>query len=262
MIGGKKIAHLDTETTGTNIDSAKIIELAVVIDGDPPVEKTYRFNPGTAIPPEATAVHGIKDSDVAGMPAFKDLAGEILSLLDGCVISGYNVKAYDIPLLKRELSRALPNGDPRLDALNSVEVIDTFEIFKRHEGMRLGLAYKFYTGRDIEGAHGALADTKASMAVLDAQLKKYCSEYPNDSSQIATILTTKPKHFVDSDGKFIWKDGEVTFSFSRWRGTSLRSVSKLDRGFIKWMMQSDFSEQVKNLAKDALDGRFPEPEAV
>lgn len=69
---------LDIEATGTDPSNDRIIELAV----RGRTRHRWIFNPGIPIPPEATAVHGYRDSDVADRPTFSGMA-EVLQDLFG-----------------------------------------------------------------------------------------------------------------------------------------------------------------------------------
>ena len=63
----RPLVFFDLETTGLDLKNDRIIELAFIKwtpTGDI-LERERRFNPGMPIPPEATAVHGITDADVA-----------------------------------------------------------------------------------------------------------------------------------------------------------------------------------------------------
>ena len=68
----RPIAFIDVETTGTNPNSDRVVELSILkIHPDGKEEyKSHRVNPGVPIPAEATAVHGITDTDVASLPTF------------------------------------------------------------------------------------------------------------------------------------------------------------------------------------------------
>ena len=53
------LAGFDTETTGTDPETARIVTAAVIVHGPEPVDARWLVNPGIDIPAEATAVHGI-----------------------------------------------------------------------------------------------------------------------------------------------------------------------------------------------------------
>ena len=75
----RPLVVFDTETTGTNPRSDRIVEIACVkIHPDGRRENWHRrVNPGIPIPSASTAIHGICDADVAGQPRFADVAAEL-----------------------------------------------------------------------------------------------------------------------------------------------------------------------------------------
>lgn len=70
------IVFFDLETTGTNINSDRIVEICYlkVYPNGNEESKTLRINPEMPIPAESSAVHGIFDADVADCPTFKEVA--------------------------------------------------------------------------------------------------------------------------------------------------------------------------------------------
>ena len=70
------IVFFDLETTGTNINSDRIVEICYlkVYPNGNEESKTMRINPEMPIPAEASAVHGIYDADIADCPTFKEVA--------------------------------------------------------------------------------------------------------------------------------------------------------------------------------------------
>ena len=73
----RPIVFFDLETTGTNVENDRIVEFGYVKLFPDPDEDIARgcfyVNPGIPVPPEATAVHGIKDEDVADAASVCDL---------------------------------------------------------------------------------------------------------------------------------------------------------------------------------------------
>ena len=104
----RPLAFFDIESTGTNVRTDRIIDLAIVkvfSDGHRE-EHTFRVNPERPIPAEASAVHGIYDKDVQAAPTFKSIAAQVATLFEGCDLGGYNILRFDIPLLCEEFTRA------------------------------------------------------------------------------------------------------------------------------------------------------------
>ena len=166
----------DLETTGVNISKDRIVEISLikVMPSGQEIEKTLRINPEMPIPAEATAVHHITDEDVKNAPTFKQVAKELGKFFEGCDIAGFNSNKFDIPLLMEEFLRADVNVD-----LSRHRFIDVQTIFHKMEQRTLVAAYKFYYGKNLEDAHSANADTKATYEVLKAQLDRY-PELKND----------------------------------------------------------------------------------
>ncbi|MDR7495532.1 MAG: 3'-5' exonuclease, partial [Armatimonadota bacterium] len=108
LILARPIVFLDLETTGPNPATDRIVELSMVRvrPGGDRDALTRRVNPGIPIPPEATAVHGITDADVAGAPRFPAIAAEVLAFIGEGDLAGFNVQRFDLPVLHRELAGA------------------------------------------------------------------------------------------------------------------------------------------------------------
>ena len=101
------IVFFDLETTGTNINTDRIVEicyLKVYPNGNEET-KTMRINPEMHIPEASSAVHGIYDADVADCPTFKEVAKNVARDIEGCDLAGFNSNRFDIPVLAEEFLR-------------------------------------------------------------------------------------------------------------------------------------------------------------
>ena len=101
-------AVIDTETTGLDPRSARVVELAMVrITGGRLDGLSFRrlVNPGEPIPPTAKAVHGIDTAAVADAPAFAAAWPDFLAALGDAVVIGHTV-GFDLAILGRECERA------------------------------------------------------------------------------------------------------------------------------------------------------------
>ena len=116
------LVFFDLETTGTNINSDRIVEICYL--------KVYpmRINPGMHIPEAASAVHGIYDADVADCPTFKEVARSVANDIEGCDLAGFNSNRFDIPLLAEEFLRAEVDID-----LSRRKFVDVQVIFHKME---------------------------------------------------------------------------------------------------------------------------------
>lgn len=115
----------DLETTGTNINSDRIVEICYlkVYPNGNEESKTLRINPEMPIPAESSAVHGIYDADVADCPTFKEVAKSIANDIEGCDLAGFNSNRFDIPVLAEEFLRAGVDIDMSKRKFVDVQVI-------------------------------------------------------------------------------------------------------------------------------------------
>jgi DNA polymerase III epsilon subunit-like protein len=75
---------IDVETTGLNPERDRIVEVgAIRFDQHGNQIDTYisLVNPGCSIQPNVTAIHGIKDEDVAEARSFREIAHEFMSFI-------------------------------------------------------------------------------------------------------------------------------------------------------------------------------------
>jgi DNA polymerase-3 subunit epsilon len=203
--------------------------------------KTMRINPGMHIPEESSAVHGIHDEDVANCPTFKEVAKEISNDIEGCDIAGFNSNRFDIPVLVEEFLRAGIDFD-----LTERKFIDVQVIYHKLEQRTLSAAYKFYCNKNLEDAHSAEGDTRATYEVLKAQLDMYPNELKNDVTFLSDYSTFKKN--VDFAGRIIYDDkGIETFNFGKYKGQHVLEVLQKDPGYYSWILQGDFSLNTKNV---------------
>ena len=238
----KPIIFFDLETTGTNFQNDRIVEISYikVFPNGKEVEKTMRINPERHIPEEATAVHHITDEDVANAPTFKQVAHDIAAAFMGCDIGGFNSNRFDIPLLVEEFIRADVDFD-----CTKCRFVDVQTIFHKMEQRTLSAAYKFYCHKDLEDAHSATADTRATYEVLKAQLDMYPSLQNNIN--FLSEFSTQNKN-VDLAGRLIYNaDRKEVFNFGKYKGQLVEDVFKRDMGYYGWMMQGDFPAQTKKV---------------
>lgn len=88
---------LDTETTGLDWGD-EIIEISIIALRSGKVLLNTLVKPMFAIPPEASAIHGISDEMVAQAPSFEQIMLEVEGLLSGRVVVAYNA-AFDKKML-------------------------------------------------------------------------------------------------------------------------------------------------------------------
>ena len=238
----RPIVFFDLETTGINILTDRIVEISIVKVSpgheDTPEIKCRRINPEMPIPAEATAVHHITDADVADMPTFRQVARSLADFIRGCDIGGFNSNRFDIPLLDEEFHRAGVDFD-----FHKARFIDVQTIFHKQEPRTLTAAYRFYCGKELEGAHSAKADTLATYEVLLAQLERYDS-LPTDVEALAAYAT--PNRNVDLMGRLIYDDQDrEVINFGKHKGHLAAEVIRKEPGYYSWIMGGDFPNDTK-----------------
>ena len=236
------LIFFDLETTGVNASKDRIVEISYIklMPNGTEVEKTLRINPEMHIPEEATAVHGITDADVADKPRFKDIAKELARVFEGCAIAGFNSNRFDVPLLAEEFLRADVDVD-----FSRRRFVDVQTIFHKMEQRTLSAAYKFYCGKDLDDAHSANADTRATYEVLKAQLDKYPS-LQNDIDFLSKFSTHNRN--VDLAGRIVYNDNNVeVFNFGKYKGIPVEEVLKTDSGYFGWILNGDFPQNTKKV---------------
>lgn len=236
------LVFFDLETTGINIVTDRIVEISYlkVYPSGKEECKTRRINPEMPIPSEATLIHGISDEDVTDCPTFKLVAKSLAAQIEGCDLAGYNSNRFDIPLLAEEFLRAGVDID-----FSKRKFIDVQTIFHKMEQRTLSAALKFYCNKDLDNAHSAEADAKATYEILKAQLDKYDS-LKNDVSFLSDFSCFTNN--VDFAGRIVYdeKKREV-INFGKYKGRLVQEVLKEDPGYYGWIMQGDFPLHTKKI---------------
>lgn len=246
---------LDLETTGINITTDRIVEIALlkVNPNGTEEEKVYRINPEMPIPLESSLIHGIYDDDVKDEPTFKQLAKTLAKFMEGCDLCGFNSNRFDIPLLAEEFIRA----DVDID-MKRHKFIDVQAIFHKMEKRTLAAAYKFYCQKDLTDAHSALADTRATYEVLKSQIEMYDGvQYEDAKGNKSTPIVNdmeKLSEFssydqnVDFAGRIVYDEkGVEVFNFGKNKGVPVEKVLREQPGYFGWMMDGEFPLYTKKV---------------
>ncbi len=239
----RPVVFFDLETTGTDIARDRIVQIAVLKvqpDGKEEV-RTRLINPGIPIPAPATEVHHITNDDVADKPTFRDVAKGLADFFRGADIAGFNSNRFDMPILVEEFGRcsiAFPEEDAKL--------IDVQVIYHRKEERTLAAAYKFYCSKNLEGAHDAEADVRATLEVLTKQLEKY----DDIGSTIDELHRYSNSDSIVDYGRKLMRNesGEIVYAFGKNRGKRVLD----DPSYAQWMLTGDFAESTKNVLRKLL----------
>jgi DNA polymerase-3 subunit epsilon len=255
----KDIVFFDVETTGLNVIRDRILQIGLIkyfADGRDPVEKEMLINPGVPISAESMAIHGITPEVVRNKPLFTQLAKEIYEFIGDADLGGYNSSRFDIPMLIEEFARAGFDFD-----IDDRHLIDVQRIFYKMEPRTLKAAYKLYCNKHLTDAHDALVDVRATVDVLKGQLEKYkdvdfidgddnVHEKPIKNDIKALHEFTNDTQVLDVTQRLkINQDGEIVFNFGKYIGQPVKGILRRDRNYSNWILEKDFSHQVKKIVR-------------
>lgn len=255
----RDLIFFDIEATGLHVIRDRIIQLAMIkysAKGKEPEERTYLINPGIPISEEAMNVHGITPKDVARKPLFNQVAQEIYDFIGDSDLAGYNSNRFDIPMLMEEFDRAGLefNVDKR-------RLVDVQRIFYKMEPRTLSAALRFYCQQEMENAHDAMADVRATVAVFEGQLQMYKDQpyIDGDGNAIPNAVQpdikalhdfTNDTRFVDATQKMRYdQNGNIVFAFGKYNGQPVADVFRKDKNYYNWILNKEFSSQVKQIAR-------------
>lgn len=185
-IHDRLVLALDTETTGPEPETARIVELGAVYfrGGERLRALNIRINPGVPIPAGASKVHHIFDADVAEAPSFAQVAQRLLKHLSGewardnlgiapvgdegdpsapdrPLVIGYNILRYDAAVIDAEFAHA---NSPVRAPMGRCEILDPIawaQWENRGSGNKL-TDICTDLGVRLENAHAASADAEAT----------------------------------------------------------------------------------------------------
>lgn len=155
---------LDTETTGLDASKDRVVQIGAIALKGPSLQADDRFetlvNPSVAIPPTSTAIHGIKDEDLAAAPSPGEALAQLSDFLKERVVIGHTI-AFDLEILDREASasgqhwRPLRSLDVRPLALAVAPLLTDYSLD----------ALCAWAGIENERRHSAMGDAKATAAL-------------------------------------------------------------------------------------------------
>ncbi len=261
----RDLVFIDVETTGLNVIRDRIVQIGMLKihrNGSPNAELEMLINPGIPISEEAMAVHGIMPSDLANKPTFQQVAQKIRDFIGDADLAGYNHARFDVPMLMEEFDRTGIDFD-----LNRRRLVDVQRIFYKMEPRTLRAAHRLYVGSEMTDAHDALADVRATLAVFEGQLARYdgVDMVGEDGEVVAAPVRndiqalhdfTNDLHFIDVTQKLRRQpDGTVVFTFGKYANQKLDDVWRQERGYFNWILDKEFSVQVKAFIRDYIKSK-------
>lgn len=220
-----KFLSIDIETTGLNYQTDEIVEISLYrCDGK---SFTTRVRPNVLISPEAQEVHGISMEDLKDCPEFSEIAEKIHNIIS----KHKNIIVYngelDYSIIQRQLEE---NGFPFYAEDHTF--IDPFKIHSKKFKKDLSSLYKFYTTKDMEGAHGAKQDAKAALEIYKRQVELFPELNVPEAAQALGygecfimgkwFKFTESKEYVINTGK-------------KHKGKTVEYVKQHDSGYFDWI---------------------------
>lgn len=261
---------VDCETTGVDAQNDRIIEIGFQEWNADGMVKEWRslVNPGVPIPAASVAIHhidptimdkcskcyGEKDSHGSSpsvcdtfhpIPFFRQLAANLAKGFSNCDFAGKNVR-FDLRILSAEMARAGVEW-----SYVGARIVDAERLEQLAVPRSLSHLYEKYAGHKHDGAHGALSDVRASTTVIVHQLQTHLSLPQN----LDALHRLQWPGWIDSEGKFRFVNGIACFS--QWGKHANKPMASVDPSYWKFILDKDFSADVKAIARAAKLGQFP-----
>lgn len=236
----KPIVFFDLETTGTNIDTDRIVSFCFVkIDNGTTTEYSANVNPEMPIPAEATAVHKITNEMVTECATMQAYAPLIVDFIGDADLAGYNIDAFDVPILLNELLRF----DVELDMTNR-RTIDAFLLECKLMPRDLSSVYERYMQRPMTNAHNASSDVFATIDILTQQIVQ--RQLPTDLDELVSLYSKGVKYLDTSRKIYANEDGVARWAFGKHKDKALVDT----RGYADWVLASEFSKSTKAVIRN------------
>ncbi|MFI6336672.1 3'-5' exonuclease [Streptomyces sp. NPDC050535] len=181
------LAAFDTETTGVDVETDRIVSAAVVVQDAPglrPRVTRWLVNPGVPVPVGATAIHGLTDEHLRSngrwpSPVMDEIARELAQQAAADRPLVVMNAPFDLTLLDRELRRHRASSLDHWFEARPLRVLDP-RVLDKHldryrKGRRTLTDLCAHYGVALEGAHDAAADAVASMDVVRAVGRRFAA---------------------------------------------------------------------------------------
>ncbi|MBS3649763.1 DNA polymerase III subunit epsilon [Pseudaminobacter sp. 19-2017] len=198
----------DTETTGLDAREDRVIEIGgVELDNRFPTGRTFHvyINPqGRPVHPDALAVHGISDADLAGKPTFSEIVGDFIAFTEGARLVAHNAN-FDLGFINAEFARL------GLPPVGQDRIVDTLALARRKHPMGPNsldaLCRRYGIDNSRRTKHGALLDSELlaevyiemiggrQAALILETVEVTSAELTIDLSE--TVIRTRPRPLLE-----------------------------------------------------------------
>lgn len=247
----RPLVSFDLETTGANKKTCKVVQFGAIKlmpNGEQHILELL-INPCQVLSSEIEQLTGISNSELVKANTFEHEAHKIYQFMKDCDFLGYNLTHFDLPVLLREMQDA----GIEFPQMGEFEVVDAQAIYHSKEGRSLSDAMQFYCNTGLKDAHTAIADAAATLAVFEAQLKRY-KDLPSTIEGF-TDISYRGKKLADISGLiYVDKDEYLRFNFGKNKDELLRDNIR----YIDWMCRSDFPQDTLAILNNFLRNYFGE----
>lgn len=245
----KNIICFDVETTGLNPQEDFIIQLSMVkfnrnfeiID-----EKNWYIKPAHkyTISPQAQEKHGIFKEwlDKNGI-YLKDIIQIIDKFIKDCDFLTYNGNSFDIKFLYKDLKL----WGYELD-LSNRKFYDSFGMECRFNPRNLSYIYNKYTGKELDEAHNALADVKATIEVFSHQKEQYNLSW-EDLNEFQENNLLSPEGSI-RNAAAADEEPRIVFAIGKYKDSEFMEVYRKDPGYIKWFSENVATPYTLNILRE------------
>ena len=190
ILDGLRVLGLDLETTGFNPREDRVVQFALVgSDSDGThLNLNSLVDPGCRIPSESSKVHGIFNDDVRGAGSFEEHVDSMSNLMDGAVIVGHNILAFDWRFVEMECIRIGREPPVPLAIVDTLVLARSFDVPGRHN---LGLLCKRF-GIGLERSHSADADAGATLLLLWKFMREYPGKFKGTVEEVLDSIGNRP----------------------------------------------------------------------
>ena len=243
----KNIVIYDIETTGLSPQNDFIIQLSCMKVNPNTLEnigeRSWYIKPAHAynIDPKATEVHGLtKDFIEKNGKTIKEIAPDFLEFIEDCDFMTYNGNNFDIRFLYKDFS--MFKFDLKLEGR---KFYDAYAMECKYNPRNLSSVYKKYTGIELEGAHDAMNDVRATWEVWKKQMEVYNNTF-NELGEMSE------NNLLTPDGS-IRKPNDtdvIVFAMGKYKDVEFMEVYKKDYNYIQWFMENIASNYTKNVLRE------------
>lgn len=215
----KKIIFFDTETTGNEPKKDFLCQIAYKTGDDVFCEL---YKPSIPIPPEASSITHITNKMVADKKVFKESEtyNQVKSLFENpeSVVVAHNAK-FDLAIIEKE--GISPNNF--ICTLRTARYLDKENVIPQYKLQYL----RYYLDIEIEAeAHDALGDVLVLEKLFERLFSKIKKEENLDNDKaIERMIEISSKPSLMN-----------IFNFGKYNGKTVEEVSKIDRGYLEWML--------------------------